>query len=166
MLEVDCAEIDEYLAGHKAMIGFKPPWGTPERGVFQCRWGIVDLHGLENSELCLSIGRDGRHSSIVCLHRQRIIYRLCVAPATECKPNFHTAWKLDLPHQVCGPHVHGWPENREYVLSNGFGELPVRRPSNGHVDGLIDALHWVANDLGIQIDPGQRDIDLPQIGLV
>lgn len=32
--------------------------------------------------------------------------------------------------------------------------------------GLIDALHWVASDLNIQIDAGQRDIDLPEFEIV
>lgn len=165
MHELECDEIDEYVSGHKAAVGFMPRWGIQFRRQFQTRWGISDMNGLENSELCLTSDRDGRRASIVCLHRQRLIYRLCVAPKTECKDNYHTAWKQGLPPVVCGVHIHGWPENRDYVCSAGFGELPVRRPLSGVV-GLIDALHWVVSDLGIQMDPGQRDIDLPPYELV
>lgn len=166
MHEEACAEIDDFIAGHKVMAGFMPRWETHRYGQFQTRWGIADVNGVESAELCLTMARDGRHSSIVCLHRQRLVYRLCVAPVTECKDNWHTAYKLGLPHNVCGPHIHGWPENRDYVLSNGFGHLPVRRPNGGTVWGLIDAVHWVATDLNIQMDAAQRDIDLPLIGLV
>lgn len=166
MFEIECQEIDDYITGHKTVAGFLPPWEPQFRRQYQARWGILDQFGVESAELCLTYNRDGRHGSIVCAYRQRLIYRLDIAPETECKENFHTAWKQGLPPNICGPHVHGWPENREYVLCNGFGTLPVRRPTPGLVVGLIDGLHWVATDLNIQIDPGQRDIDLPQFEMM
>lgn len=166
MHDQECQDIDDWIVSHKSVVGFLPPWGKQFRRQFQTRWGIADHHGIESAELCLTFNRDGRHGSIVGVHRQRLIYRLDIAPDTECKDNFHTAWRQGLPHNVCGSHVHGWPENREYVIYNGFGELPVRRPIAGAVIGLIDALHWVAQDLQIQVGPGQRDIELPDFEMM
>lgn len=166
MHDAECDEIDEFINGHKTLVGFKPPWGPQFAGIHQCRWGIADIHGAEPAELCLSVNRDWRHQTIVCLHRQRLIYRLDVAPASECKDNWHTAQTMGLPPFVCGTHVHGWPENREYVRCNGFGTMPVRRPIEASVSDLIHALHWVSVDLNIQIDAGQRDIEMPDKALV
>lgn len=166
MHDQECREIDDYIDAHKAVVGFLPPWGRQFRGHFQTRWGLADHNGLESGELCLTYTRDGHYGSIVCTHRQRLIYRLDITPPAECKDNFHTASRLGLPARVCGPHVHGWLENREYVLSNGFGELPIRRPVLGQVMELSEALHWVAEDLQIQIDPGQRDFALPDFEMM
>jgi len=166
MSEADCAEIDAYISGHKTLVGFMPPWGREFAGQYQARWSIADLQGVESAELCFSIARDGYHQSIVCTHRQRLIYRLCVAPETECKDNWHTAWKQGLPHVVCGTHVHGWPENRDHVLVNGFGTMPVRRKVEASVLSIADAVHWVANDLNIHMDSIHRDIPMPERGLV
>lgn len=166
MHEGDVEEVDDYIKGHKTLTGFFPPWSPLFHRQWQARWGVADVNGIENGELCLSINRDFRHASIVCTFRQRLIYRLCIAPKTECKMNHHTAWKQNLPHEVCGPHVHGWPENRHYVLQNGFGEMPVRRNIEGLVETLSDALGWAAQDLNIQVDPGQRDFSYPARELV
>lgn len=166
MHDAECAEVDDFVNGHKTLVGFKPPWGKQFAGIVQCRWGIADIHGAEPAELCLSINRDWRHQTIACMFRQKPIYRLDIAPKTECKDNWHTGEALGLQPVVCGPHVHGWHENREYVRINGFGRLPVRREISGSVLTLLDAIHWVADDLNIQIDPGQRDIDMPERTLV
>lgn len=93
--------------------------------------------------------------------RQKLIYRLDVVPPTECKPNPYGALALGLPFQVCGPHVHGWPENRKYVMENGFGRLPHRRYIDGVVMTIADGLAWVATDLNIMVTPEQRVCHLP-----
>ena len=166
MHDAECIEIDDFVAGHKTLVGFKPKWGEDYFGYHQCRWGVADVHGAEPAELCLSVSRDGVYHTISCLHRQRIIYRLDTAPEDECKPNWHTAAAMGLSPIVCGPHVHGWQENRDYVRVNGFGRMPVRRGIDGSVLTLLDAIHWVASDLNIQIDAGQRDIEMPDRVLV
>lgn len=166
MYDADCDEIDDFIASHKSLVEFKPPWSPQFAGLHQCRWGIADIHGVETAELCFTVSPNGAHQSIVCLHRQRLIYRLDVAPPGECKDNWHTAQALGLPPVVCGTHVHGWPENREYVRCSGFGRMPVRRPITAIVQDLTQALHWLAEDLNIQINPGQRDFEMPERTLI
>ncbi len=166
MYGVECEEVDAFIASHKTMRGYLPVWKQHFRRQHQSRWGIVDVNDIESGELCLTIGHDWKHASIVCTHRQRMIYRLCIAPLTECKPNHHNAWEQNLPHEVCGPHVHGWPENRAYVMVNGFDQLPVRRAINGLVETIKDAVGWAATDLNILIAPDQRDFNYPVQELV
>ena len=161
---IDDAELDEvdaYIAQHKTMLGYVNGWELHYGRDWQVRWPIVDATGVESGELCLNVTRDHKHASICCIFRGRPIYRLDVAPKTECKDNWHTAWEQGLPAQVCGSHVHGWPENRAYVKVNGFGKLPVRRPINGLVASLQDGIGWVAQDLNIHIAPDQRDLEAP-----
>lgn len=166
MSGADAEEIDAYVKQYKTLRGYLPEWCSCTRRAWQARWGIANHGGTENSELCLTVSRDWQHQSVVCLHRQRIIYRIDIAPQNECKPNFHTAWKMDLPAEVCGPHVHGWPENREYVIATGFGSLPLRRPIQGLCETLSDAIGWVGQDLNIHIAPDQRAFEMPPRALV
>lgn len=166
MHDADCSEVDAYIDGHKTLVGFLPAWKAGHGGEQQSRWPLADALGIESGELCFTVSRDGRYQTIACLFRQRLIYRLDVAPITECKDNYHTAHKQGLPFQVCGTHVHGWSENRDYVMINGFRELPLRRPVEGSVTDLIQAVHWVASDLNIQVDAGQRVFVMPPRPLV
>lgn len=166
MFQSDCDAVDAFIATHKTLVGYLPAWGAAYAGLYQTRWAIADLHGIESGELCLTISHGWDHQTIVCVFRHKLIYRLDVAPAKECKPNWHTAHRYNLPAEVCGTHVHGWLENRDYVMVNGFGRLPVRRPTEASVLDLVDAVHWVATDLNIQVDPSQRAITLPPRTLV
>lgn len=163
---VECEEVDAFIAAHKTLVGFLPDWNPAFGGLHQTRWAIADIHGIESGELCLTVSPTGVYQTIVCTFRHKLIYRFDVAPAGECKPNWHTAHLQGLPAEVCGTHVHGWIENRSYAIVNGFGRMPVRRPVTASVLDLIDAVHWVAQDLNIQIDPGQRAISLPPRTLV
>jgi len=165
MHTADVEEVDAYLLRDKTMRGYLPGWTDLYRRQWQARWGI-ECDGIENSELCLTTSRDWRHQTIACMLRQRLIYRLDIAPISECKLNHHTAWKQGLPHEVCGPHVHGWPENRHHVINNGFSDMPVRRLIDGLVETLSDALGWVAKDLNIHIAPDQRDFAMPAAELI
>lgn len=163
----DAEEIDAYIAGQKTLIGYLPNWEMGTRRQWQVRWGISGPNAVENSELFLSVSRDWRHQTIICLHRQRMIYRLDIVPETECKPNLHSAWKLGLPLEVCGPHVHGWQENRQYVISSGSdNRLPHRRLIPGRCETLSDAMGWVGEDMNIHIAPDQRDFQMPNRALV
>jgi hypothetical protein len=164
--DAELDEVDDYIAQHKSLLGYAHGWEMHFGRDWQVRWPIVDAGGVESGELCLTVARDGKHGSICCLLRGRLIYRLDVAPLGECKTNWHTAWKQNLPAEVCGSHVHGWPENRAYVKVNGFGKLPVRRPIDGIVATLQDGIGWVAEDLNIHIAPDQRDLELPSVELL
>lgn len=159
-------EVDSYVARYKTLRGYLHSWSNLYSRQWQARWGIIDEGGIENGELCFTITRDMRHQTIACIFRQHLIYRLDIAPITECKPNHHTAWKLNLPYEVCGSHVHGWLENREYVIENGFIAMPFRRAIDGLVETLSDGLGWVANDLNIHVAPDQRDFPMPPRELI
>lgn len=161
MFDSECAEIDAFLGSYKTVRGIMPEWNQRFARDWQVRWAIVDQLDIERGELCLSVDHRHENPSICCIVKQRLIHRLDVVPLTECKDNPYGAIKLGLPAKVCGPHVHGWSENREYVRENGFGRLPHRRYIEGSVVTLTDALAWVASDLGITISPGQRVTHLP-----
>ncbi len=165
MRESACAEVDMFIGNHKTLVDFLPPWTEAFGNHYQSRWGIEDSLGVERGELCLTVERDFKHQSIVCLLGGRLIYRLCVAPEDECKSNWHTAHRLGLPSIVCGTHTHGWPENRAYVSHEGFGRMPVRKKVAGEVVTLADAIHWAANDLNIHIEGRQLDFPMPDRSL-
>jgi len=166
MYDAEAEETDAWIAGHKSLAGYLRPWNKIFNRQSQTRWAVRDENEIESGELCLTVSADWIYQTIVCTFRQRMIYRLDIAPVRECHDNYHTAWKQNLPALVCGPHVHGWPENRDYVKQNGFIRMPVRRPIEGLVETLENALGWVAQDLNIHIAPDQRDITMPTRELI
>ena len=74
----------------------------------------------------------------------------------EIKPNDYGALAVGLPAQVQGPHTHPWPEHRSFVLANGYGELPFRKPVDIVDSQFIRALEVAAKDLNIHVEPSQR----------
>lgn len=167
MQGVDCEDVDNWLVGHKTLTGFLGKWGGHLFNTVQARCGIADINGVESGELCFTVSRNGTHQSIACVYRDSLIYHLDLVPDTEWKENFHTAAQYGLPPYVKGNHVHLWSDNRDYILKNGFNNrMPLRRPLATPAGDLRDAIHLVADDLNIQIDPGQRDFQMPEFKLV
>jgi hypothetical protein len=162
MWDVEIAEVDGFIAAYKTLDGPMPAWVDHHRGRdWQLRWGIQDAHLIERGELCITCDDSLTHVAFVAIMNQRMFYRLDIAPLTEVHPNPYGAAALNLPPSVSGPHVHGWPENREYVRVNGFGQLPYRRGIQALVQTIADGLAWVAQDLNLMVTAEQRVCDPP-----
>lgn len=165
MYDGDVAEVDAFVGSHKSLDGLMPTWEQQIRGKWHVRWAIIDALGVQRGELSITCDSDHSHPTICCVYNQRLIYRLDIVPNSECKPNPFGASSLGLPKNVCGPHIHGWNENKEYVRINGLNNLPFRRPIKGLAQTLRDGLGWVAQQLDITVTGQQRDgCDLPPQG--
>ena len=146
--------------------GFLPEFSQRFGWDWESRWGILDLHGRSQAELVFTINAALTRPSICCLYRRKLIYRVDIVPMEEIKPNDFGALAIGLPAMVQGPHTHPWPEHREFVRLNGFGELPFRKPVDIVDTQFIRALEVAAADLNILVEPRQRDCEPPkQAGL-
>jgi transposase-like protein len=70
-----------------------------------------------------------------------------------------------LQDQVCGPHVHGWHDNREYIAKSGIWDVPARRPVEEKIDGIDSMFFWFCNHINVRIQPHNRPLILPDAGL-
>ena len=166
MYDAECNEIDAFIGAYKSLDGIMPPWINHYHRHHQVRWAILDSNLIQYAELCVTIDRQQRDITFCAIHRQRLFYRLDIVPEFEVHNNPYGAFALGLPPFVEGPHVHGWPDSREYVRLNGFGTLPYRRQIDGLTQTLSDGLAWVANDLKIMVTGEQRVCHLPEKGLL
>lgn len=166
MYDAECAEIDAFIDAFKTLDGPMPAWVNHYSRHNQIRWAILDANQIQYGELCVTIDRHQREISFCALHRQRMFYRLDIVPQHERHDNPYGALALGLPSFVIGPHIHGWPESREYVRLNGFGTLPYRKQIEGLTQTLADGLAWVANDLKIIVTGEQRVCHLPDSKLL
>jgi hypothetical protein len=162
MFDAEVAEVDAFLAEYKTLTGFPPEWTQQFGRDWQVRWGIENSIGVQVGELCLGLNEKFERPSVSALYQRRLIYRLDVVPAEECKPNDFGARAYDLPPWVCGPHTHPWPENKEYVRLKGFGTLPFRKPIEGTAVTIDHAIAIAASDLGIDVRGDQRECPLPR----
>lgn len=97
------------------------------------------------------------------LLKRKPIFRVDIVPFDECKPNAYAGRNVSgLPGLVCGPHVHSWADNRDFIAANGFGELPIRRPINVDDTKFIRALEVASHDLNIHVTPAQRACEPPK----
>jgi hypothetical protein len=159
----DIGEIDAYLADAKTLDGGEPLWiKSARRGELQATWGILDSAGVSRGELRFRVSPTERtEPSITVIHRRRLIWRLDVVAANSWKPNPQDAWVYRLPAIVRGTHNHAWPDNREHVRANGFGEMPYRRPLGAATRRLPQALAALAAEINLVLGPNQRGFDVP-----
>ncbi len=161
---MDIDEIDAFLAEQKTLLGRLPEWKPNDfrPGEYENTWAIGDSLGIVRAGLRFRFAPDLRaYPSVSVVYRQQLIWRLDLAPPDECKFNPPTAADLGLPPKVCGSHWHGWPDNRAYVQSHGFGTMPFRRPIPVQVQKIEQAVHLLAGEIALQIAPDQRGFDVP-----
>jgi hypothetical protein len=121
---MDIDEIDAFYSEAKRLQGPAPHWAENSRSELSASWNIEDSIGIVRAHLRFRCSRPYRQFpsfSVIC--RGNLVGRVDLVPATECKFNPVGAASLGLPAQVCGPHLHGWPDNREYVRSAGLGHM-------------------------------------------
>lgn len=166
MADPTVEEVDAFIQGHKTLDDFLPPWEQRYGWDWETRWGILDAHGRQQAELVFTINAALTHPSISAIFRKRLIYRVDIVPMTEIKHNEWGAIAVGLPAVVQGPHTHPWPEHREFIRQNGFGELPFRKPVDIVDVRFIRALEVASADLNIHVEPRQRECEPPsQAGL-
>lgn len=166
MADPTVEEVDAFIEGHKTLDGFLPEWEQRHGWDWESRWGILDVHGRQQAELVFTINAALTHPTICAVYRRKLIYRVDIVPMTEIKPNEWGALALGLPAWVKGPHTHPWPEHREFVRANGFGELPYRKPVSIVDVQFVRALEVASADLNIHVEPRQRECEPPkQAGL-
>ncbi len=166
MADPTIEEVDAFISGYKTLDGFLPEWSQQYGWSWTTQWSILDTQGRQMAHLAFSINAALTRPSISAIFRKNLIYRVDIVPKDETKPNDYGALAVGLPYNVTGPHTHPWPEHRQYVQENGFGELPFRKPVDIIDVQFIRALEVAAEDLNIQVDPRQRDCEPPaQAGL-
>lgn len=162
MADPTIEEVDAFIASHKTLDGFLPEFEQRYGWDWEARWGILDVHGRSQAELVFTINAALTHPTICAVYRRKLIYRVDIVPMDEIKPNDFGALAVGLPAQVQGPHTHPWPEHREYVRLNGYGDLPFRKPVDIVDTQFIRALEVAAADLNIQVEPRQRECEPPK----
>jgi hypothetical protein len=149
------------VAEFKTLDGFLSPWRQDRGANWTARWGLLNAHGASEGELAFFINGRLTKPSISVIFRRKLVYRVDIVPASECKSNDFGAMKLGLPARVCGPHSHPWHENREFVRLNGFGSLPMRKPVDISDIKPIRALEVLSTDLNVFVAASQREFELP-----
>ena len=162
MADPTIEEVDAFIQGYKTLDGFLHEWQQQYGWDWNSRWGILDVHGRQQAELVFTINAALTHPTICAIYRKKLIYRVDIVPMDEIKPNEFGALALGLPAIVKGPHTHPWPEHREFVRQNGFGELPFRKPVDIVDVQFIRALEVASADLNIHVEPRQRECALPK----
>ena len=162
MADPSLEEVDAFLAGYKTLDGYLGQWRQHHGWEWTTQWGIVDASGVQEAELVFTINAALTKPTITALFRKCLIYRVDIVPSSECKMNPYGALALGLPARVCGPHCHGWAENRAFVSANGFGEIPHRKPVEVADQRFIRCLEVAAKELNIHVAPDQRDCEPPR----
>jgi hypothetical protein len=162
-ISIDISAVDYFLARPKTLKGDPPIWIVSARTAeMSATWPISDDLGVEAGHLRFKFPRGTRGSvSVSVIFGGDSIWRVDLATADECKFNLYDAYMYGLPPRVCGPHEHAWPDNRDYVKSNGFGQLPYRRPIEVQLRRSGQLLPWIAGRIGLILDPYQRAFDDP-----
>jgi hypothetical protein len=156
MTDLTTEEVDAFLAEYKTLRGYLPEWQQHRGWDWSSRWPVLDALEVQQAELVFAINPALTKPTVTLILRRKPVYRVDIVPMDECKHNDFGAQRLGLPPIVCGPHVHAWADNREFVRENGFGELPYRRPVEVADTAFIRALEVASRDLNIHVTPSQR----------
>jgi hypothetical protein len=162
----DVTAADDFLTRAKTLVGGPPSWKLSARATeYEAIWIIADDLGVEAGQLRFKWPRNSRASPAVSvIYRGNPIWRVDLAPEDECKFNPHDAHSYGLPPRLCGPHEHAWPDNRDYVIENGFGRMPYRRPVMPQLRRFIQILPSLADQINLTVTPEQRTFDSPPQG--
>jgi hypothetical protein len=161
---MDTSEIDAFLAEPKTLLGPFPEWKKNQArpGEYENTWLIADSLGIVRAQLRFRFSTSNKaFPSVSLIYRTLLIWRIDLVPPDECKFNMLGAAALGLPARVCGSHSHSWPDNRDYVQSQGFGQMPYRRPIPVQVRKLEQAVLLLATEIGLVVAPEQRGFDVP-----
>jgi hypothetical protein len=161
--EADAIEIDDFLAEEKHLVGTEPLWQDSSReSELSAVWNIQDSLGITKAHLrfrCPKAWRDWPSVSVI--FRNYPIWRLDLVAPTICKHNPLGAHSLGLSAVVCGSHCHTWYDNRSHLLTQDLWVLPYRRPLDGPVRRLPQAIASLADAINLALESHQRGFDVP-----
>ena len=152
----------------KTLDGYQPHWTfQPGYRDFQLAWSVLEEDsGVERSQLRLRVPEQNpQWCSISYLIRGQTVCRIDNDSGDTCKINPIFAQRIGLPPVVCGPHVHDWPENRQYVASSGVWDVPARKPIDANFANINDLFFWLCNHINIRIQTHNTPLDQPDVGL-
>ena len=156
--------IDRFLTDRIVLFGPEPEFGrlVPGRDgggrERRASWPLADsLGALTGGELRV-VARYASHlgHSMVLVFRERCVTRVDFVSDQECHSNPSDARLMGLPPRVCGPHFHGWEANRDHLLKQDNWNLPYREPLPVSVRRFGQALAWMADRVGIVLEPDHR----------
>lgn len=161
--EVDAEEIDRFLAEEKHLDGTEPMWQEASRpGELSAVWNVRDSLGISRAHLRFRHPKAWRAGpSVSVIFRNQAIWRIDLVEPEACKFNPPGAERLGLPPVVYGSHCHTWPDNRAYLLSQDQWALPYRRPLDGPIRRLPQAIASLAGAINLVLEPHQRGFDVP-----
>lgn len=159
----EIAEIEAFLADPKKVADGVPVWiAATRKNEYQAIWGIFESSGVSRAELRFRYSSLSKSEpSVSVVFRRRLVARIDIVPPQSWKPNPPGAFALGLPARVEGTHTHSWADNRDFVRSNGFGQLPFRRPLPVAMKRLPQAIAALAAEINLTLEPDQRDFDVP-----
>lgn len=170
--EHEVALVDAFLAQEKFLSGSPPEFGLKPYGskgsVWDATWPISDSDGVvESGKLCINYQpASDEPFTIVLVFRRRGITRLDFTAQSMCHQNPHWGAGLGVPAEVCGPHIHSWRLNRDYVLSLPSSAqswtLPCREPIQPQIRRFDQAFPWFADQINLTLSPDQRRFDIPK----
>jgi len=162
----DIRAVEGFLAGRKALSAPTPEWvPSSRRGEMQAIWSIVEEDGTERAHLRFRCPISNRQfPSVSLIFRDNPVWRVDVVDVGECKYNPVWGERLGLSARVCGPHEHGWPDNRDYLARNPQWHLPARRPLAANLRRLPQIVPWLAQATRIDLAADQHDFDVPPQG--
>lgn len=160
-MAVDQGQIDtitRFISNReKQLDGRQPDWKKTDRGDFQAIWSIIEVDLRIRSHLRFRVHPDHiDYPSISLIFAGNNISRIDLVSEDTCEPNPIAAARLGLPAIVCGPHVHGWNDNKDFVLQSGSWELPVRAPIGDQLRTIEKMFLWFCNEVGINMTKDHR----------
>lgn len=163
----DVALVDAFLARPKILSGAPPEFGPKPRGKepsWEAAWPVANIAGIvEAGSVRVRYAPASLEPfSILMVYREQCIYRLDFDDESVCHSNPHWGRALDVPPRVCGPHVHTWDLNRDYILSQDMWETPCRVPLQQQIRRFNQAFPWFADQVNLALRPDERNFDLPR----
>lgn len=156
--------VDRFLSDRmKVLDGPQPLWNLTGYGDYQMTWPILEEQtGFIRSHMRFRLPvSDYAHPSISLVFRNHNVCRVDRARPSACEQNPPYAQRLGLPPQVCGPHVHCWPDNRPHVALTGKWELPTRRPVEDTMVRLEHVFLWFCDHIAVRIQRDNKSLVLP-----
>lgn len=164
----EIAAVDTFLEGRKHLFGSPPEFGPTtyvrrSQAEWQAVWPIADDLGVVTTGQMRIVARPGPAlgPSIAIIFNGQCVSRLDMVPQAECEPNPHWAAALGMPPMVCGPHFHGWEQNRGFLLDSEGWRLPAREPLPPQVRRFSQAFPWLADRINLVLTPEQRAFEVP-----
>ncbi len=167
--DAKAAIVDDLIASTaKTLQDYQPHW-TFAAGYrdHQLSWPVLEEDsGVTRSQIRFRIPEEHpEYCSISYLHRGDPVCRLDRDSDDVCKANHPFARQVGLSPEVCGLHIHSWPDNRQYILATNTWDIPLRRQVDENLSNFEQMFYWFCTHINVRIQPHNTPIQLPDVGL-